>query len=189
MKRAVKRTLPLELGKTWSYLLRDCFYNRLIEGGMFDVHGEYLMGHGLGVRGHCCDEHREELREQYQRCHFNREVPSTRVEALEKEVERLRSFIKDIEGILKANVKIVNGKPFIDIPWSKVDGKTVTFQSLLHPSKDKKEKTSNPNNSFNSNNCCKRKIVEERDLEKYPECEIETALPSGKISIRTKVCI
>jgi len=98
LNRAIQEVFPGEKGRTWPYLLRDSFYNRLIEGQMTDTHREYLMGHDLGMRQHYYDVNRREIREQYLRCHFNRVVSKTdEVTRLEKQLEEERKRRAELE--------------------------------------------------------------------------------------------
>ena len=101
------------LKKSYPYLLRDAFYNRLIAGHMEDSYRELLMMHSTGIREHYFDEeyHRKKIIEQYLECEFNRETSLNHIEKgigkindLETEVGKLRKMINGYEKIFKIEV-------------------------------------------------------------------------------------
>ncbi|MEM3692624.1 MAG: site-specific integrase [Candidatus Bathyarchaeia archaeon] len=100
INEAMKRVLSKEKSEktTWPYLLRDAFYNRLVEGGMKDVHREYLMGHSLGIRHHYFGVNLKELKGEYSKCHFNRgESKLEEIEKLERQLEEERKRRLELE--------------------------------------------------------------------------------------------
>lgn len=107
--------LGLVKGRTWTYLIRDAYYNRLIAGGMKDVHREYLMGHSLGIRQHYYwNQYSNEMKEQYLACGFNRVEPieqrieeSEVIRELREENRRLRETMTlgRIKELIKEQLK------------------------------------------------------------------------------------
>lgn len=111
VKKCVKRA-GLDPESIWTHSLRKSFRKILNASQMDEDTKEAIMGHKLpGARGNYFDMHDiDEIERKYTQCNFSREVPSSRVEALERELHELRRFIEEIR-----NVKIENGKP-ITIP-------------------------------------------------------------------------
>ena len=75
-----------------------------------DTIREFIFGHGLeGSRQAYFDPKRvEAIQQGYLKGEWSR-GEATRVEALEKEVQKLRSFFNDIQSIRNADIKTVNG--------------------------------------------------------------------------------
>lgn len=89
-RNAIKRSQILDPKRTWMYLIRDAYYNRLAVA-MTKENTEYLMGHDLGIAVHYYDQHKEEIKEQYLKCHLNRgESKSIDIKNLEEKLEEER---------------------------------------------------------------------------------------------------
>ena len=88
---------------TYAMLLRDAFFNRLVKGGMKDIHREFLMMHSLGIRSHYFNWalEKEEVIESYLKCHFNRENNQVRktVEKQSTEIQELKRQIQDLQEL------------------------------------------------------------------------------------------
>ena len=90
---------------TYAMLLRDAFFNRLVKGGMKDIHREFLMMHSLGIKSHYFNWalEKEEVIESYLKCHFNRENNQVRktVEKQSTEIEQLKNQIRELQELTK----------------------------------------------------------------------------------------
>jgi len=166
IKRAMRKNPLLRDVEVYPYLLRDSYYNRLVEGGMSDIHREYLMGHNLGIRQHYYDIYREEIKEQYKQCNFNRGTKINReVEKLKKELEEERKKRLELEARVMRESSNIR-----DLVYRYLKE---TIPPEIYDLVARKKQYI-------------RKIITEEELEEYlnSNWEIEHTLNNGKIVVR-----
>jgi len=105
IRHAIDRACEIkpQLKKSYTYLLRDSFYNRLIIGNMKDVYREFLMMHTQGIKEFYFSKeyHRNEIVKEYLKCNFNREE----INQLEK-IKELEVKTKKIENHMETLLQI-----------------------------------------------------------------------------------
>jgi len=90
---------------TYAMLIRDSFFNRLVKGGMKDIHREFLMMHTLGIKAHYFnwDLEKEEILESYLKCGFNRSTENNEVKKKVTEqstaIQELKRQIQDLQEL------------------------------------------------------------------------------------------
>lgn len=99
--RAIERATIVnpKLKKSYPYLIRHSFFNRLVAGNMKDIYREFLMMHTLkGQRDFYFDNEyqKDEIIQQYKACNFNRK---TEIDQMEEKITDLTEKAKEYDEL------------------------------------------------------------------------------------------
>ncbi|MCD6263294.1 tyrosine-type recombinase/integrase [Candidatus Bathyarchaeota archaeon] len=175
-------------GQISAHSLRKFFQTQLENAGVPLNWIRIMIGHKLpGVESSYSRPSFEQLfrayREAYPFLQVIPETPEGRLKKLEKELERLKREREIFEKNLLLLTSPENVKRLVLSSLRMTDPKKI--RKILEEMKE--GENSSYTDCDGNDSKYERKIVREEELINYPEWEIETTLPSGKIAIRKRI--